>query len=136
MASPAQWTWVWVSSRSWWWTGKPGVLQPMGSQESDMTEGLNWTEKHLLTVTLSLLIYNFSTTKHQIFTFAQAHFWALLCFVALFIYLHANTVLFSFMINPEEILIYSRVDFSTLFSLRIVTDNPRPLFYQTNFRIS
>ena len=26
------WTWVWVSSRSWWWIGKPGVLQSMGSQ--------------------------------------------------------------------------------------------------------
>ena len=26
MASPTQWTWVWVSSRSWWWTGKPGML--------------------------------------------------------------------------------------------------------------
>ena len=32
MASPIQWTWVWVSSRSWWWTGKPGVLQSMGLQ--------------------------------------------------------------------------------------------------------
>ena len=32
MASPTQWTWVWVSFRSWWWTGKPGVLQFMGSQ--------------------------------------------------------------------------------------------------------
>ena len=32
MASLTQWTWVWVSSRSWWWTGKPGVLQSMGSQ--------------------------------------------------------------------------------------------------------
>ena len=31
-ASPAQWTWVWASSRSWWWTGKPGMLQSMGSQ--------------------------------------------------------------------------------------------------------
>ena len=30
MASPTQWTWVWVNSRSWWWTGKPGVLQYMG----------------------------------------------------------------------------------------------------------
>ena len=27
MASPTQWIWVWVSSRSWWWTGKSGVLQ-------------------------------------------------------------------------------------------------------------
>ena len=32
MALPTQWTWVWVSSGSWWWTGKPGVLQSMGSQ--------------------------------------------------------------------------------------------------------
>ena len=32
MASQTQWTWVWASSRSWWWTGKSGVLQPMGSQ--------------------------------------------------------------------------------------------------------
>ena len=32
MASPIQWTWVWASSGSWWQTGKPGVLQSMGSQ--------------------------------------------------------------------------------------------------------
>ena len=32
MASPTQWTRVWASSRNWWWTGKPGVLQSMGSQ--------------------------------------------------------------------------------------------------------
>ena len=29
MASPIRWTWVWISSGSWWWTGKPGVLQSM-----------------------------------------------------------------------------------------------------------
>ena len=32
MASPTQRTWVWASSGSWWWTGKPGMLQSMGSQ--------------------------------------------------------------------------------------------------------
>ena len=32
MASPTQWTWVWANSRSWWWTGRPSVLQSMGSQ--------------------------------------------------------------------------------------------------------
>ena len=32
MASPTRWTWVWVDSGSWWWTGRPGVLQFMGSQ--------------------------------------------------------------------------------------------------------
>ena len=41
-----RWTWVWVSSRSWWWTGKPGVLccRPWGCKASDMTEQLNWTD--------------------------------------------------------------------------------------------
>ena len=32
MVSPTQWTWVWVNSGSWWWTGRPGLLQFMGSQ--------------------------------------------------------------------------------------------------------
>ena len=45
MASLTQWTWVWVNSGSWWWTGRPGVLQFMGSQRVGhgwVTE-LNWT---------------------------------------------------------------------------------------------
>ena len=44
MASSTQWTWVWVNSGSWWWTGRPGVLQSMGSQRADTTEQLDWTE--------------------------------------------------------------------------------------------
>ena len=45
IASLTQWAWVWVNSRSWWWTGKPGVLQSMGSQRvgHDWSE-LNWTK--------------------------------------------------------------------------------------------
>ena len=31
MSSPTQWTWIWVGSRSWWWTWRPGMLQSMGS---------------------------------------------------------------------------------------------------------
>ena len=42
MASLIQLTWVWVDSRSWWSTGRPGVLRFMGFKESDMTEQLNW----------------------------------------------------------------------------------------------
>ena len=44
MASPTQWTWVWVNSGSWWWTGRPGVLQFMGSQRvgHDWATELNW----------------------------------------------------------------------------------------------
>ena len=39
--------WGWVSSRSCWWTGKPGVLQSMGSQRvgHDWATELNWTEE-------------------------------------------------------------------------------------------
>ena len=37
------WTWVCMNSRSWWWTGRPGVLSPCGHKESDMTEQLNWS---------------------------------------------------------------------------------------------
>ena len=47
MASPTHWTWVWVDSRSWWWTGRPGVLRFMGSKESDMTERLNWNYSYV-----------------------------------------------------------------------------------------
>ena len=44
MASPTQWTWVWVNSESWWWTGRPGVLQSMGLQRvrHDWATELNW----------------------------------------------------------------------------------------------
>ena len=46
MASLTWWTWVWASSGSWWWTGKPGVLQSMGSQRVGHYWGmeLNWTD--------------------------------------------------------------------------------------------
>ena len=53
MASPTQWTWVWVNSGSWWWTGRPGVLRFMGLQRvgqdwatklTNWTKWLNWTE--------------------------------------------------------------------------------------------
>ena len=40
IASPTR---VWGSSRSWWWTGKPGVHSLWGRKESDTTEWLNWT---------------------------------------------------------------------------------------------
>ena len=44
MASPTWWTWVWVDSRSLWWTGRPGVLWFMGSQRvgHDWATELNW----------------------------------------------------------------------------------------------
>ena len=46
MASPTWWTWVWVSTGSWWWTGRTGVQRVMGSQRvgHDWATELNWTE--------------------------------------------------------------------------------------------
>ena len=44
MASLIQWTWVWVYSGSWWWTGRPGCCGSRGHKESDTTEQLNWTK--------------------------------------------------------------------------------------------
>ena len=41
MASPTEWTWVWASSRSWCWTGRPGMLQSMGLQRV----GHDWATK-------------------------------------------------------------------------------------------
>ena len=49
MASPTQWTWVCVNSRSWWWTGRPGVLWFMGLQRvrHDWATELNWGDRGL-----------------------------------------------------------------------------------------
>ena len=46
MASLTQWTWVWVNSGSWWWTGRPGVLRVTGLQRvgHNWATELNWTE--------------------------------------------------------------------------------------------
>ena len=49
MALPSQWTWVWASSGSWWWTGKPSVLRFMVSQRvgHDWVTELNWTDLNI-----------------------------------------------------------------------------------------
>ena len=48
MASPTRWTWVWTNSGSWWWTGKPGMLQSMGWQRvrHDWATELNVFHSH------------------------------------------------------------------------------------------
>ena len=43
ITSLTQWTWVWASSRSWWWTAKLGVLQSIGLQSQTQLNH-NWTE--------------------------------------------------------------------------------------------
>ena len=57
MASPTRWTWVWVNSRRWWWTGRPGVLRFMGSQRvgCDWATRLNWTEVQIAWIGFNFL---------------------------------------------------------------------------------
>ena len=51
MASPTPWTWVWVNTGSWWWTGKPGMLQFMGSQRV----GHDWATELLIKCILRII---------------------------------------------------------------------------------
>ena len=53
-ASLTRWTWVWVNSRSWWWTGRPGVLRFMGSQRvgHDWVTELNFLFRNLFQCSL------------------------------------------------------------------------------------
>ena len=59
MASLTQWTWVWVNSGSWWWTGRPGMLQSMGLQRvrHDWATELNWTDTFVKTHWNVIFIY-------------------------------------------------------------------------------
>ena len=60
MASPTRWTWVWVNSGGWWWTGRPGVLRFMGSWRvgHDWATELNWTELIFKSILKALHFYS------------------------------------------------------------------------------
>ena len=78
MASLTRWTWVWVRSRSWWWTGRPGVLQSMGLQtvRHDWATELNWTElnwRAILTI-LTSSNFNFDILMSDISNFMHVSF--------------------------------------------------------------
>ena len=66
MASLTQWTWVWVNSGSWWWTGRPGVLRCMGLQRvgHDWAAELNWTElnSHYLVNKMEVTVVDITTS--------------------------------------------------------------------------
>ena len=70
MASPTRWTWVWTSSGSWWWTGKPGMLQSMGLQRvgHNWVTELNWTEWLMMSSIFSCACWPFVNLLRNIYS--------------------------------------------------------------------
>ena len=111
MASPTQWTWVWVNFRSWWWTGRPGVLQSMGSQRvrHDWATELNWTEQlKQTTCKISSLI---QLLLKRCVNFCYTAMWLSYTYIFFFIFFSIESTLcmkrpkhwsFSFNINPSN----------------------------------
>ena len=67
MASCTRWTWVWASSGSWWWPGKPGMLQSVGSQwvGHDWVTELNWTGMNR---SYAVYIFSLASTASSVIT--------------------------------------------------------------------
>ena len=76
MASPTLWTWVWVSSGSCWWTGKPGMLQSTGSQRigHNWVTELNWWCLYGAGFPLILFFLNF-LLEYSWFLFLLEYSW-------------------------------------------------------------
>ena len=72
MASLTRWTWVWVNSGSWWWIGRPGVLQSIGSQSR--TRLSDWTELmlvgELIAIVNGVLFCGFDTYLLSFFVYS------------------------------------------------------------------
>ena len=87
MPSPSRWTWVCASSRSWWWTGKPGMLKPMGLQRvrHDWATKLNWLES--TSANSHCLVNDFDKLFKISFDKRNRSFFY-------WIFLYANTILF------------------------------------------
>ena len=68
MVSLTQWTWVWVDSGSWWWTGRPGLLRFIGSWRvgHNWATELNWTEAGVQVVSKKTLPFNDSMKSYDI----------------------------------------------------------------------
>ena len=68
MASPTQWTWVWVSSGSWWWIARPGMLQSMGLQRvgHNWVTELNWSDNAYYYNEIVICLHNLSVKEKKL----------------------------------------------------------------------
>ena len=75
MASPTQWIWVWVNSGSWWWRGRPGVVQSIGSQRfgHDLATELNYSTERNCDLSVSMSMVNIPS-----YIIVKYHEWCLL----------------------------------------------------------
>ena len=76
MASPTRWTWGWVSFRSWWWTGKPGMLQSVGlgrSVKHDWATELKWTDLQLILRVAETSVKSHCKTKTCLFWYKATY---------------------------------------------------------------
>ena len=111
MASPTQWTWVWVNSGRWWWTGRPGVLQSMGSQR--VTEWLNWLISFIV---YTCFYFHSSHPPPPQPLFDLVWIFSIDCLQVINLALH-SVVLFTYCIFSSQILLC--VDMNTLVKLHI-----------------
>ena len=103
MASSTEWAWVLGNSRSWWWTGRPGVLRFMGSQRvgHDWATELNWIEFALIhgpNILGSYAMLLFTALDFTSIT-SHIHNWVFFCFgsvssFVLELFLHSSSVAF------------------------------------------
>ena len=83
MASLTWWTCVWVSSRSWWWTGSPDVLQAMGLQRvghdwatapiTSLTSGRKWVHQFINTIEIFVVVLREKRGKQLLSLNFRAH---------------------------------------------------------------
>ena len=99
MASPTQWTCVWGNSRSCWWTGRPGVLQSMGSQRVSHNQAteLNWTWSSFPIIYTRdyffLVVMSWLLCQEVLVMYVSCYFWTI-CSFDLCVCFYAKTIWF------------------------------------------